>query len=89
MGSDVIPHIWRQNSRVNDRDTRHANKRFPVNFVSLLLFISFWNAFLSRRYVFESAKGDLEIMTIFLGTELKGNDDISSLLTFVLCLVSD
>ena len=37
--------------------------------VSLLLFISFCNAFLSRRYVFESARGNLEIMTIFMRSD--------------------
>ena len=74
--SDVINHIWHHISRVNDRDTGHIDfcrRPWPSVFrstsVKLLLFISFCNAFLSRRYVFQSASGDLEIMTIFLRSD--------------------
>ena len=38
---------------------RVLSKRVPV--VSLLLFILFCNAFLSRRYVFDSTRGDLDL----------------------------
>ena len=42
--------------------TRRASPSvFQSTSVSLLLFILFCNAFLSRRYVFESTRGDLDL----------------------------
>jgi hypothetical protein len=61
-------------SRVNDRDTVTPTQRawrsvLRTTSVSLLRFISFCNAFLSRRYVFESARGNLEVMAIFMRSD--------------------